>query len=225
MATERLVTLEQFRTQIEQQQVSRQINEIVVHHTWKPSAADYRGIDTVRGVRRYHVGVRGWSDNGYHVMIGPDGSIFLCRPIARAGAHVAGRNGHTIGVSFVANFDHENPASYRGLRAGQQAIGALLARFNLGLNAIRFHREFAPKTCPGMKLGLAQFRREVGEVQSEGSRTRPKVVLLPESSVIECDAVVNDGVTRTALRPVVEALGYRIFDHRAEQGKLYLVKR
>jgi len=29
------------------------------------------------------------------------------------------------------------------------------------VEAVRFHREFAEKTCPGMRLGLEEYRRGV----------------------------------------------------------------
>jgi len=224
MATEREVSLAEFRRHLDETRVARIINEVVVHHTWRPTASDYRGIETVRGVRRYHTHVRGWSDNGYHVMIGPDGRIFLCRPMRRSGAHVAGRNAHTIGVSFIANFDHDEPGEYEGLKTGQMVVAALLDRFDLNTKAIRFHREFAPKTCPGTKLSLAAFRDAVADLRGQASMRRPKLVLLPGTTVLECNAEVSGGVARVDLRPVAEALGYRIYDHLEDQGKLYLAK-
>ncbi len=222
MASEREVDIEAFRAHLAQTSVGRRIDEVVIHHTWRPTAAEYRGIETVRGVRRYHMGVRGWSDNGYHVMVGPDGRVFLCRPLARSGAHVSGRNAHTVGVAMIANFDSEEPWEYGGMRACCRAVAALMERFDLPPKAIRFHREFAPKTCPGLKLGLAAFRNAVVETVAEASRMRPKIVLLPENALIDCRAQVEDGVTRVDLRALAEALGYRIHDHLQDQRKLYL---
>lgn len=223
MATEREVTIEEFRRELRAATIVRRVDEVVAHHTWSPTAAQYRGLETVRSVRRYHMEERGWSDNGYHLMIGPDGRIFLCRPLSRAGAHVAGRNAHTIGVAFIANFDSEEPRRYGGMRAGLQVIAALLERFHLEPRDIRFHREFAAKTCPGLKLSLAGFRREVVAMGAQ-TGTAVKVVLLPESRVVECAARVEDGVTRVALRPLAEALGWRVHDRIVEQRKVYLVK-
>lgn len=222
MATEREVTIEQFRAHLAAVEVGRRIDEVVVHHTWSPAAGDYRGIATVQGVRRYHTDVRGWSDNGYHVMIGSDGAIFLCRPMGRQGAHVAGRNAHTIGVSFIANFDRDDPSRYGGLSAGHGVVAALLERFGLSAEAIRFHREFANKTCPGLKLGLAQFRRDVAAAGIGRGVTGPKIVLLPGSEVIACNAAVEDGTTRVDLRPLAEALGCTVHDRLREQRKVYV---
>jgi len=206
MPSERCVSLAEFEEHLRAVAVPRRVDEVIVHHTWRPTAAEYAGIATVRGVRNYHMQVRGWSDNGYHVMVGPDGRIFVCRPLARSGAHVAGRNAHTVGVAMIANFDSEEPWEYRGMQACCQVVAALMERFDLPARAIRFHREFAPKTCPGLKLGLAAFRNAVVDAGAEASEMRPKVVLLPENALIDCRAQVEDGVTRVDLRALVEAL-------------------
>lgn len=222
MAGECEVSMTQFRQQLAGLRVTRKINEVVVHHTWSPASSDYRGIETVRGVRRYHMNVRGWSDNGYHVMIGPDGRIFLCRPLERAGAHVSGRNANTIGISVIANFDREEPSEHGGTRVAHEVAAALLERFGLETSAIRFHREFAAKTCPGTKLSLSEFRRGVGAVLERGSGGAPKVVLLPGSQVVECNAAVEDGVTRVDLRAFAEAVGCSVHDRLKDQGKVYV---
>jgi len=228
MPTEQQVTFEQFGQHLADALVDRHIDEVVIHHTWKPTAADYHGIATVRGVRCYHMQVRGWSDNGYHVMIGPNGDIFLCRPLRRSGAHVRGRNAHSIGVSFIANFDREEPGEYPGLQTGYRVVTALLERFDLPPSAVRFHREFASKTCPGMKLLLSDFRHRVGEAQRElddQAGESLKVVLLPGNEVIDCSARLEEGVTRCDLRPLAESLGYHVHDHISEQGKVYLRRK
>ncbi len=225
MPTERPVSIEGFRQHLAHAQITRRIDEVVVHHTWRPTAAEYRGIETVRGVRRYHMQVRGWSDNGYHVMVGPDASIFLCRPLDRAGAHTRGRNAHSIGVSVIANFDSEEPGEHGGVQSAVQVIAALLDRLNLGTEAIRFHREFASKTCPGTKLSLAGVRALVAEAlvgMSLPSQGHPAVVLLPENERVECAARAENGVTRVDMRPLLAALGYGVHDHTADLGKIFV---
>jgi hypothetical protein len=81
----------------------REINEIIIHCTaTNPSwYADRSVDDVVAEIRRWHVEERNWSDIGYHAIIHRDGSVGHGRPVERPGAHVAGRNKHTIGVSLV----------------------------------------------------------------------------------------------------------------------------
>ncbi len=220
MPSEREVTLEQFRDHLQALPPGRRIDEVVVHHTWSPTAAQYRGLATVRGVRNYHMQVRGWSDNGYHVMIGPDGRIFLCRPLQRSGAHVAGRNAHTVGVSFIANFDSEDPQAYGGMQAGRDVVAALLERFDLATTDIRFHREFAPKTCPGLKLSLAEFRSAVAS-DAAGPTPARLVVLLPGYEHTAAPMFQN-GTHYLTVRQVADLFGLDLIDNRATNGKLYL---
>lgn len=196
------VTMEQFRAHVAAQPRGRRIDEVVVHHTWSPNASQYRGIETVRGVRNYHMGIRGWRDNGYHVMFAPDGSIFLCRPIQDQGAHTSGRNSHTIGVSFIANFDSDEPTKYGGMQAGMLAVAALLDRFELGVDAIRFHREFENKTCPGLKLGIASFRREVERYMG------PQATVIVNGQQLPGEvSELRDGSTWVRARDICEAAG------------------
>lgn len=135
------VTLGQLVAELKQTKVTRGIQEVVLHHTWSPTAAQYRGKETWEAIRRYHMQERGWSDIGYHYGIGSDGTIWTLRPVTRSGAHVLNRNRHTIGVAMVGNFDVEDPAKY-GLKVAAQVVKALVERFKLKPESIRFHREF-----------------------------------------------------------------------------------
>lgn len=135
--------------------VSRKINEIVVHCTATPS--NWRPSDTpkqrVAAIKDYHVNGRGWSDIGYHILIDRDGSILPGRPIARAGAHVAGRNANTIGVSLFGGIDggvdddfNENFTEAQD-KALREVIAALQKKYGPNLH-LSGHSEYANKACP-----------------------------------------------------------------------------
>ncbi len=219
MPSERLVSLAEFQQHLDSLKMPRSIDEVIIHHTEAPTAAQYKGLATIQGVRRYHMQVRGWSDNGYHVMIAPTGDLWLCRPLEREGAHCLGHNARSVGVSYVANFDTEDPRGHGGMVTGQRAVAALLKRFGLGGENIHFHREFADKTCPGKKLDLAAYRKEVAQVAT-GAEVR--VVLEPGGREIPCRARVEGDVTRVDLRALAEGLGYRVEDRIRQEGKVVL---
>ncbi len=231
MPTERQVALPECLDYIQRVSVARHIGSVIVHHTWRPTAAQYQGLATVRGVRRYHMQTRGWSDNGYHIMISPPGDIFFCRPLARVGAHCRGQNQHSVGLSYIANFDEEDPDEYPGLEVGQKVVAALLARFDLTPDDVHFHREYANKTCPGTRLHLAEYRQQVAALRTEPLPPCPpaslslKVVLLPGSQVIDCHPQLIDGTTRCDLRPLAEALDCEVYDHLRDQNKIYLRRK
>ncbi len=214
------------------QRVPRRIDEVVLHHTWSPAAQDYRGLATVQAVRRYHMEVRGWSDNGYHWMVAPNGDVWRCRPMSSAGAHVAGRNQHTVGVAAIANFDVDYPGRWGGWDELILLLAALLRRFSLAPANIRFHREFADKTCPGTHVSLEMVRSQVGrelgdphwqDPEPGGEAPKLQVVLMPDGEQIACDARVEGGVTRVNLRAVAEALGAAV-EAKLSEGRILVYR-
>jgi hypothetical protein len=136
----------------------RPLSKIIIHCTatradwWK----DARTSAKVAEIKRWHVVDRGWSDIGYHFLIDRDGTVANGRSIARAGAHVAGHNTGSIGVSlfgghgssendkFSDNFTPEQDMALRGL------IEKL--RVQYGDLSISGHNEYAAKACPGFRV-------------------------------------------------------------------------
>jgi hypothetical protein len=159
----RKLAMPEFRDYLSHLAPTRAVDTVIVHHFYRPTAAEWRGIETLEAVRRFHVETNGWSDIGYHVVIGPDDSIWLARPIEDIGAHCKGHNDSSIGVAFAADFDSEDPST-NGLAAGQQVAAALCARFSISLERIFFHRDFSPKSCPGTNMDREDFRRGVEKV-------------------------------------------------------------
>ena len=138
----------------------RLIDEIVVHCTatnakWYESKS---AEDVVTEIRRWHTEERGWSDIGYHAVVHRDGSIAHGRPDNRKGAHVAGRNSTTLGVSLVGgrggvangkfddNFTPEQDASLRKL------IDDYKEKYP-AIKTVSGHNDYASKACPGFNVG------------------------------------------------------------------------
>ena len=133
----------------------RKINEIIIHCTaTNPNwYADRSVDDVVKEIRRWHVEERGWRNVGCHAIIHRDGSVGYGRPVEQSGAHVAGRNKHTIGVSlvggrggcaddaFLDNFTPEQETALRDL------IKDYSAKFP-SIKEISGHNSYARKACP-----------------------------------------------------------------------------
>ena len=133
----------------------REINEIIIHCTaTNPSwYADRSVDDVVAEIRRWHVEERNWSDIGYHAIIHRDGSVGYGRPVERPGAHVAGRNKHTIGVSLVGGrggcadddfLDNFTPEQEEALR---ELIVEYSSKFP-SIKEVSGHNCYARKACP-----------------------------------------------------------------------------
>lgn len=132
----------------------RPLNEIIVHCTatradwWKSRSTSQK----VKEIRRWHVEDRGWRDIGYHYLIDRDGTIAKGRPLEQTGAHVAGHNTGTIGISLFgghggtendAFLDNFTPEQERALRT---LISDLQNKY--GITKVTGHNQYAAKACP-----------------------------------------------------------------------------
>lgn len=138
----------------------RLIDEIVVHCTatnpkWY---ADRSAEDVVKEIRRWHVEERNWSDIGYHAIIHRNGEVALGRPDYRKGAHVAGHNSTTLGISLVGGRgavadgkfeDNYTPEQEEALR---KLIGEYKGKYP-GILKVTGHNDYASKACPGFNVG------------------------------------------------------------------------
>jgi N-acetyl-anhydromuramyl-L-alanine amidase AmpD len=89
---------------------SRHIDLIVIHCT---ATTNKKPVE-LESIRQEHLR-RGFSDIGYHYVIEPNGSVLVGRPESVAGAHAAGYNAHSIGISLVGGLggpDKRNPGAY-----------------------------------------------------------------------------------------------------------------
>ena len=81
----------------------RKITEIIIHCTATQEGKDF----TVADVRRWHK-QQGWSDIGYHFLIGRHGEVWEGRKVDTIGAHCCGHNSNSIGVCYVGGLSSFN---------------------------------------------------------------------------------------------------------------------
>ncbi|XP_058790796.1 peptidoglycan-recognition protein SC2-like [Phymastichus coffea] len=63
----------------------------------------------VHSIQDYHMGQNGWDDIGYNFLVGGDGNIYEGRGWDVQGAHTKNYNSKSIGLSFIGNFNKEQP--------------------------------------------------------------------------------------------------------------------
>jgi len=127
----------------------RKITHIVIHCTATPAGKEV----SVKEIDRWHR-ARGFAKIGYHYIIHLDGSVSVGRKEEEAGAHVAGHNATTIGISYVGGVDANDVNKARDTRTDAQKfamarlVGELLARYP-GAEVLG-HRDFpgVAKACP-----------------------------------------------------------------------------
>ena len=160
------LTFEQFSLLLSKEWV-RRVTSVHIHHTWRPTANQWRGQSTVVAIRNYHVVTNGWSDIAQHLTIGPDGTLWSGRNLDRPPASATGFNGNTsegpFMIEMIGDFDIGKDV-FGGMQEQTVylTIAMICRRFGLATSNVRFHREFtSAKTCPGSSLDLQGFRISV----------------------------------------------------------------
>ena len=127
----------------------RDINRIILHCTATTEGKDY----SVETIRQWHL-KRGWSDIGYHFLIGLDGTIHLGRDVFKQGAHTLGENKTSIGVAYVGGLDAQNKP--KDTMTEEQEKGFLVLYNSLiivfGQLGLYGHNEFSNKACPSFRV-------------------------------------------------------------------------
>lgn len=137
-------------------------SRVVLHHTWIPTVAQWRGLPTMKGMQTFYRG-KGWRA-APHWYIGPDGG-WLFTPMREVGIHAGLGNAnvafqrtwrfadlrwYSIGVELVGNYDKVKPAGdiLEGMRV---VLGALSNRLRIPIkDLVSFHRDYTnTKSCPG----------------------------------------------------------------------------
>lgn len=90
----------------------RTITDIVIHCT----ASREGQAMTVEQIRAEHK-KNGWSDIGYHYVIGLNGERWNGRDVDLVGAHVSGHNAHSIGIAYVGGLENRPGVPYNKLKA------------------------------------------------------------------------------------------------------------
>jgi hypothetical protein len=206
------VTLSGLKTHLAGLRPERAIRTVIVHHFYRPTAAQWKGLTTLQSVQRFHTQQNGWSDIGYHIVIGPDDTIWLARPIEQAGAHCKGENEHSVGIAYAADFDTEDPSA-NGLSTGQSAVAAVCGHFAIPAHEVYFHRDFAQKTCPGTKLSREPYRAEVAKLLAP---PKPDYIRLKIDGefVWAADIHTENGKSVGFEGPIAKAIGAPCSDQR-----------
>jgi hypothetical protein len=197
----RQLTLEHFAALVDAfvaDPANRSIDEVHVHHTWRPRLAEFRGRRTVEAMRRYHVETKGFADIAQHLTVDPAGGLWTGRSWNAPPASSAGRNGTPdqgpFMIEVVGDFDHgQDPFQGVQKEAVVESIAAILRAVPSAV--IRFHRELgSPKSCPGTSIDRDAFVALVNDraraMRAAGTRRAGR----PRASPFEPEKVAADAV-------------------------------
>ena len=152
------------------------VKAVVVHHT--AGGNDYSPADVPKKIRAdyaYHVKARGWSDLGYNVVVDRFGGIWEGRAggLGRAtiGAHTAGFNTGTLGVSLLGDMTQQLPTP-EAVRAMSRvaAYAAATWRFD-PRGTVTLTSRGSPRYRSGtaVTLGRVHGHRDTGRTACPGS--------------------------------------------------------
>lgn len=157
------------------------VQQLFVHHT-AGANFDTRPKATMRAIYWYHTVRQRWCDIGYNFVIAPDGRIFegrWARNYAHfehhdsesrdgrvvTGAHVAGFNSGSVGVSLMGNYSQVElpPAAHRSLA---ELLAWEADRHNLNPEGTHTYRN--PETGARKKLPFIAGHRDAGYTECPG---------------------------------------------------------
>lgn len=167
-----LMTREEFRDWLFNNEFTRKINLIQEHHTWSPDYSDFNGnnyFSLLKGMEYYHVHEMGWNNIAQNLTTFPDGKVAVCRPfnIAPQGTIGEKANVHGIAIENLGNFDIGHNKMTEQQKETIVYITALLCiKFDLipSIDTITYHHWWdivtgervlddseghTVKTCPG----------------------------------------------------------------------------
>ncbi|MDD3148246.1 MAG: peptidoglycan recognition family protein [Candidatus Riflebacteria bacterium] len=139
---------------------------LIVHHSYLPAQATYKGASTIRGIQNYHMDdpKTSWADIGYHFLIGPEGVIYQGRPEGVVGAHCS-PNTNSVGICVIGNYDENadklNPKIEESLL---NLLSWLASTYKINPEVNLYgHCDFAPKSCPGAIIykKLPQYKTQI----------------------------------------------------------------
>ena len=88
-------------------------------------------------------------------------------------------NGQCIHICLDGNFDEEKPEPAQ-VFALRDLLKKLTKQYGIAKESIVFHRDYAPKTCPGKNVDINFIRSLVETVQVESGNKEKLIKLLEE---------------------------------------------
>lgn len=127
---------------------------VIVHHSLTKDGK----TEDWKGIKRYHMEEKGWSDIGYHAGVERINGVLTSltgRPLNMTGGHCLGHN-DTIGICIVGNFDLAPPDDEM-LRYAAALAAGYLRMFELPIDTLHRHHDYAEKSCPGTQFPWDEF--------------------------------------------------------------------
>lgn len=181
------LSVDQFAVVLRAFDFRRRITGVHLHHTWRPSHAQWRGHDSMVAMWRFHTQDRGFSDIAQHLTIDPEGQVWTGRNWNAAPASAVGHNGTSVAGPFMFETVGDFDLGHDQLRGAQrqavlEVITLVQRRFGLAPETLMFHNQVADKSCPGTGIPYPAFLAELRAHQQETALVQRTVQLIEAGS-------------------------------------------
>ena len=129
-------------------------NKIIIHCSATQEGKNFKAKD----IDQWHK-QRGFKKIGYHYVIDLDGTVENGRDEAENGAHTVGHNTSSIGICYIGGLakDGKTPKDTRTEEQKKSLIDLihkLLMKYNLTIDDLYGHNNFANKACPSFDIEI-----------------------------------------------------------------------
>ena len=118
--------------------------EIIMHCGATPNGDDRF---TAARYRKWHMD-KGWRDIGYHGVVEIGGNFVKGRSETSSGAHTRGHNKQGLGLCQVGT----DKFFVRQFLTTRSKVREWMDRYNIKIDKVFGHYQFANKSCPGFKI-------------------------------------------------------------------------
>jgi hypothetical protein len=134
--------------------IPHRITHVTLHHTGSPEPLRPGDdpVERLRGLQRWGRTDRNWWDVPYHYLIDLEGRIYEGRDWRYMGETNTAYDpaGHFL-ISVIGNYGVQEPTPAQ-LEAITDLMAWAVSRFDIPLDRIGGHYDYAPTTCPGTHL-------------------------------------------------------------------------
>ena len=173
-------TLNEFKSWLNKQNVTRKVTRLQVHHMWMPDYSCWPKDNPLRrqkNTKDYHINHNKWGNIAQHFSIFPDGHIVTGRSLNSTPIGITGWNTNAICIEIYGNFDKgKDNMTEAQKKAVIGLYGELCKKFKLtpSIYTIRPHCWFtaggtylsdysssrSAKTCPGTNfMGIGNTKK------------------------------------------------------------------
>ncbi|NCD71725.1 peptidoglycan recognition protein family protein [Mucilaginibacter agri] len=167
------IPYEQLAPMILKENITRQINTIIIHHTGAPFSLSNYSADKIFTIANFQKSELKWNKASWHYLIAPDGTVWTGVDLNLSAIHAGRFNKASISVCFYVDGEKELPTTAQ-MSTFRNLTNLLTTKFKLPADSIIPHRNLPPhfKSCPGKLITDTFLKDQLTSSNLGGKRSR-----------------------------------------------------